>query len=64
MDWIESRAEGHPRADGVTIEGYLSGEPRVSFWLSAELGSVGYVPRYGDVIQIRVIRERNDARIG
>ncbi|WP_437755654.1 hypothetical protein [Sorangium sp. So ce1389] len=64
MDWIESRADGHPRADGVTIERYLAGEPRVSLSLSTELSSVGYVPGYGDVIQIRVVRERNHARIG
>ncbi|KYF53960.1 hypothetical protein BE08_30010 [Sorangium cellulosum] len=64
MDRIDSRGTGHPPGDWVTTERYLAGEPRVSLWLSSELGSVDYVPRYGDVIQIRVVRERNDARIG
>ncbi|AUX48769.1 uncharacterized protein SOCE26_103100 [Sorangium cellulosum] len=64
IDRIDSPRAGQPCAGWVPTERYLAGEPRVSVSLSTELGSVGYVPRYGDVIQIRVVRERNDARVG
>ncbi len=50
-----------PRPDGMTIERYLAGEPMVSFDLRAGQEMVGHRLQYGDVIRVRVVRERGDA---